>query len=49
MLLDELIDRMDDGLIPRIVELASIYDHRIQLGNKPIFHLEGFVANCMAE
>lgn len=34
-------------LLLKIVELASRFDERLCLGNKSIFHLEGFVANVM--
>ncbi|AQZ18110.1 RFC5 (YBR087W) [Zygosaccharomyces parabailii] len=30
-----------------IIETSSIFDERLSLGNKPIYHLEGFVARAM--
>ncbi|KAK5773845.1 replication factor C subunit 5 PWA37_003808 [Arxiozyma heterogenica] len=31
----------------RIIEHASVFDERLSLGNKAIFHLEGFIAKVM--
>ncbi|CCF59519.1 hypothetical protein KAFR_0H01090 [Kazachstania africana CBS 2517] len=31
----------------KIIDLASTFDERLSLGNKAIFHLEGFIAKCM--
>lgn len=30
-----------------VLSFASLYEHRMQLGSKPIFHLEAFVAHFM--
>jgi len=30
------------------VRWAAFYEHRLQLGSKPIFHLEAFVAKFMS-
>lgn len=47
-LLQKLLEKTDDALKPRIIQEAATYEHRMQLGSKPIFHLEGFVAKYMA-
>ena len=44
----ELLKKMDDSLKPAVLESAAFYEHRLQLGSKPIFHLEAFVAKVMA-
>lgn len=36
-----LLTRVDDALRPEIIHWAAWYEHRLRLGNKPIFHLEG--------
>lgn len=36
-----LLARADDALRVDIVHWAAYYEHRLRLGNKPIFHLEG--------
>ena len=38
---------VDDQLKPVIVRWAGVYEHRVRLGSKVIFHLEGFVAKFM--
>lgn len=43
-----MLEKTDDSLKPRIITEAATYEHRMQLGSKPIFHLEGFVAKYMA-
>ncbi|MBW0571821.1 hypothetical protein O181_111536, partial [Austropuccinia psidii MF-1] len=43
-----LLTRVDDALRPEIVHWAAFYEHRLRLGNKPIFHLEAFVAKVMS-
>ena len=35
------MDRVDEELKPQVAQWAAHYDHRLKLGNKPIFHLEG--------
>lgn len=30
-----------------VIESASVFDERLSLGNKPIYHLEGFIAKVM--
>ncbi|CCH45987.1 putative replication factor C subunit 3 [Wickerhamomyces ciferrii] len=43
----DLLKLVNDNIKPSIVELASIFDERLSLGTKSIFHLEGFVAKTM--
>ena len=38
----------DDSLKYSFIEAAAIFEHRMQLGTKEIFHLEAFVAKVMA-
>ncbi|EMR08935.1 hypothetical protein PNEG_02716 [Pneumocystis murina B123] len=42
-----LISKIDDALKPETIEWATFYEHRLQLGNKAIFHLEAFVSKFM--
>jgi len=35
--------------IIKIMEYASIYDERMKLGSKDIFHLEGFITKMVLE
>jgi len=42
-----LMDRIDEQLKAQVAEWAAFYDHRLKLGNKPIYHLEAFVAKIM--
>lgn len=37
------------GSTINLIELAAIFDERLSLGQKSIFHLEGFVAKAMVE
>lgn len=39
----------DDTLKLAIMKCASTFDERLRLGNKPIYHLEGFIAKVMCE
>lgn len=41
------MDRMDEEIKPEVAKWAAHYDHRLKLGNKPIYHLEAFVAKIM--
>ncbi|CAH7676501.1 replication factor C subunit 3/5 [Phakopsora pachyrhizi] len=43
-----LIMRVDDDLRADLVYWSAWYEHRLRLGNKPIFHLEAFVAKIMS-
>lgn len=47
-LVENLVKKCDMTLKAKTVEFACIYEHRMQQGNKHIFHLEAFVANFMA-
>ncbi|GBF88337.1 replication factor C subunit 3 [Raphidocelis subcapitata] len=57
-LLLELLKKLDDEIKARpratpdpradITELAARYEHRLQEGQKPIFHIEAFVAQFMS-
>ena len=46
-LVDTLVDKLDTQISYGVVFDAAIYEHRLQLGAKPIFHLEAFVAQFM--
>jgi replication factor C subunit 3/5 len=48
-LIMELLKKLDDELKVKVVEYAAFYEHRLQEGQKPIFHLEAFVAKFMSE
>lgn len=45
----ELMKKLDDELKRSTAELAAMYEHRLQLGSKAIFHLEAFVAKFMSK
>lgn len=47
-LLDELVANSDGQLKAEITQMAAYYEHKLQLGNKAIFHLEAFVAKFMS-
>ncbi|XP_062869982.1 replication factor C subunit 3 [Trichomycterus rosablanca] len=47
-LVSELLSNCDGHLKPEVAQLAAYYEHRLQLGNKAIYHLEAFVAKFMA-
>ncbi|OON14379.1 replication factor C subunit 3 family protein, partial [Opisthorchis viverrini] len=47
-LVDNLLGSCDGNLKLELVQLAAEYEHRLQLGQKPIFHLEAFVISFMA-
>jgi len=42
-----LIPHVDDIMKSTVIKWAAEFDHRIKLGSKAIFHLEGFVARFM--
>ncbi|VDP94171.1 unnamed protein product [Echinostoma caproni] len=46
-LVDNLLGSCDGNLKLEVVQLAAEYEHRLQLGQKPIFHLEAFVIAFM--
>ncbi|RKP26380.1 activator 1 38 kDa subunit [Syncephalis pseudoplumigaleata] len=43
-----LMKNVDDQLKPEIITQAAFYDHRLQCGQKAIFHLEAFTAQFMS-
>ncbi|GAA5868111.1 hypothetical protein JCM8547_003348 [Rhodosporidiobolus lusitaniae] len=43
-----LLDRVDESIKADVAYWASFYDHRLQQGNKHIFHLEAFAAKIMS-
>lgn len=45
----ELLRKTDDCLRHKVVFFASQFEHRLQQGSKPIFHLEAFLARVMSE
>eukprot|EP00112_Aurelia_sp_Birch-Aquarium-sp1_P002481 Seg1275.8 transcript_id=Seg1275.8/GoldUCD/mRNA.D3Y31 product="Replication factor C subunit 3" protein_id=Seg1275.8/GoldUCD/D3Y31 len=47
-LLKELTKNCDGTLKTEVTQIAAHYDHRLQLGTKPIYHLEAFVAKFMS-
>ncbi|XP_011562887.3 replication factor C subunit 3 [Plutella xylostella] len=47
-LLHELVRNCDMAMKCQVASHAASYEHRMRLGNKPIFHLEAFVAKFMA-
>uniref|UniRef100_A0A3B5ADM7 Replication factor C subunit 3 n=1 Tax=Stegastes partitus TaxID=144197 RepID=A0A3B5ADM7_9TELE len=47
-LVKELLSNCDGHLKTEVSHMAAYYEHRLQLGNKAIFHLEAFVAKFMA-
>ncbi|KAK6485863.1 replication factor C subunit 3 [Huso huso] len=47
-LLSELLSNCDGQLKAEVAQMAAYYEHRLQLGNKAIYHLEAFVAKFMA-
>ncbi|EGG15115.1 replication factor C subunit [Cavenderia fasciculata] len=44
----ELLDSIDNSLKCETIHWAAFYEHRIQIGTKPIFHLEAFIAKFMS-
>ncbi|VDD83854.1 unnamed protein product [Mesocestoides corti] len=47
-LVDNLLASCDGSLKLELANLAATHEHRMQLGQKPIFHLEAFVIAFMA-
>ena len=43
-----LVKVCDGELKTELCQLAAFYEHRLQKGNKAIYHLEAFVAKFMA-
>lgn len=44
----ELVKVCDGELKSELCQIAALYEHRLQKGNKAIYHLEAFVAKFMA-
>jgi len=44
----ELVNNCEDELKTELCQIAAFYEHRLQKGNKAIYHLEAFVAKFMA-
>ena len=38
----------DGELKSQVTQIAAEYEHRMQMGNKPIYHIEAFIAKFMA-
>ncbi|EUB63594.1 Replication factor C subunit 3 [Echinococcus granulosus] len=47
-LLDSLLSSCDSTIKYELVNLAATHEHRMHLGQKPIFHLEAFIIGFMA-
>ncbi|GBP57955.1 Replication factor C subunit 3 [Eumeta japonica] len=47
-LLREIVRNCDMTLKCQVASNAAMYEHRMKLGSKPIFHLEAFIAKFMA-
>lgn len=47
-LLKELLSVCDGQIKGEVVQSAAFYEHRLQQGQKAIYHLEAFVAKFMA-
>jgi replication factor C subunit 3/5 len=47
-LADELVKHCDGNLQKKVVQAAANYEHKLQLGSRPIYYLEAFVARFMA-
>lgn len=45
--MSELLSNCDGHLKPEVAQMAAFYEHRLQLGNKVIYHLEAIVAKFM--
>ena len=47
-LVQELLTNCDGSLKAEVARMAAFYEHRLQRGNKVIYHLEAFVAKFMS-
>ena len=47
-LLQELVNNIDGQLKSEVTQMAAFYEHRLQLGQKAIYHLEAFIAKFMS-
>lgn len=45
---DELVHNCDGTLKTEVTQLAAEYEHRINLGQKSIYHIEAFIAKFMS-
>ncbi|KAK6504752.1 Replication factor C (RF-C) subunit [Arthrobotrys musiformis] len=43
----KLIPKIDDTIKADVIKWSAFFEHRLHLGNKPIFHLEAFVAKFL--
>ncbi|KAK2176741.1 hypothetical protein NP493_643g03010 [Ridgeia piscesae] len=48
VLLQELVANCDGQLKSEVTQIAAYYEHRLQMGQKAIYHLEAFVAKFMS-
>ena len=48
LILNLLFKVCDGELKTELCQMAAFYEHRLQKGNKAIYHLEAFVAKFMA-
>jgi replication factor C subunit 3/5 len=44
----EIVKKLDDELKHDVTRWAAYYEHRMQKGQKDIYHIEAFVAKFMA-
>ncbi|KAJ3021670.1 Subunit of heteropentameric Replication factor C (RF-C) [Thoreauomyces humboldtii] len=44
----EILLNVDGELKAQVLQHAAMFEHRLRVGNKPIFHLEAFVARFMS-
>ncbi|GAB0092252.1 replication factor C subunit 3 [Sergentomyia squamirostris] len=47
-LVENLVQKCDMNLKAETIKYSAMFEHRMQMGSKHIFHLEGFVARFMA-
>lgn len=47
-LLHELVSNCDGQLKAEVTQTAAFYEHRLQTGQKAIYHIEAFIAKFMA-
>jgi len=44
----ELMNKVDTEVQMELISWATLYEHRIHLGSKPIYHIEAFIARFMS-
>lgn len=44
----EFMNSVDAEMKPQIIGFAAEYEHRMRIGSKTIFHLEGFCAKLLS-